>query len=188
MFGLGTYLGRGLRRFWRRDDGSFVVESVIALPLLFLAAMVIYEFFEVHRFNSARDKASYTVADMLSREMGTVNSTYIDNTKSLFDSIVDDNAGSQLRITEIHYDSDTDRYAVYWSQLRGTGPMVALSTSDIATSHATLPLMSDGEHILLIESVSQYNRMFAAGFSEDMEIKTRVITSPRFVPKIDWAS
>lgn len=188
MFGLGTYLGRGLHRFWRRDDGSFVVESVIALPLLFLAAMVIYEFFEVHRFNSARDKASYTVADMISREMGTVDDAYINNTKALFDNIVDDTAESQLRVTEIQYDSDTDRYSVYWSAVRGTGPMVALSTSDIATSHATLPLMSDGEFIFLVESVSQYTRMFAAGFSEDMEIKTRVITSPRFVPKIDWAS
>lgn len=188
MIGFGTYLGRGLRRFWRRDDGSFVVEAVITLPLLFLAAMVIYEFFEVHRFNSARDKASYTVADMLSREMGTVNDTYIDNTKRLFDNIVDDTTASQLRVTAISYDKDTDRYAVYWSEVRGTGPMSALITDDIATDHDTLPMMSDGGHALLVESVSKYQRLFAIGFSENMEIKTRVITSPRFVPKIDWAS
>lgn len=177
-----------LRGLWRREDGSFVVEAVITLPLLFLAAMVIYEFFEVHRFNSARDKATYTVADMLSREMSTVDDAYINNTKRLFDSIVNDNTGSQLRISEISFDANENRYAINWSEVRGIGPMLALSTADIATSHVTLPLMSHGDHIILVESVSTYERLFDAGFDANMEISTRVITSPRFVPKVDWTS
>lgn len=62
-------------RFCREERGSVTVEAVITLPLLIWAIGATYEFFEVHRYQSARDKASYTIADMLSREMMPITPT-----------------------------------------------------------------------------------------------------------------
>ncbi len=71
-----------LKRFRDDDSGTIMVETVISLPLLVWTIAATYEFFEVHRYKSVREKASYTVADMLSREQSVVTDVYVDNTKS----------------------------------------------------------------------------------------------------------
>jgi len=169
-----------------RDDeqGTVMVEAVVTLPLLFFGLAATYEFFELHRYNSARDKASYTIADMISREMQTVTPTYLDNAKIVFDEITNDNGVNQFRISVIKYDEDEDEYSIKWSQIRGTGRLVALRSVDVESAHDQLPIMDDGEEVILVESVSTYPNMFEVGLSEDVQIATRVLTSPRFAPQI----
>lgn len=173
-----------------RDDerGTVMVEAVICLPLLFWAIAASYEFFEIHRYNSARDKATYTIADMISREMQPVTPTYVTNAKTVFDTMVNDTGTNQLRMSVIKYDADTDRYSVVWSQTRGTGDMTALSTSDIASGHDILPQMADGEEVIVVESTSIYQPIFDVGLTSPKEIGSRVLTSPRFAPQIVWES
>ena len=172
-----------LRRFRREDDGTIMVEALITLPLLIWALAATYEFFEVHRYNSVRDKATYTVADMLSREMGTVTPTYIDNTKTVFDRITNDGGANELRISVIKYDQQDDEYFVSWSEVRGGGTLTPLDDADVATGHDSLPIMDDGEEVILVESVSTYPALFDVGIN-DINIATRVLTSPRFAPQI----
>lgn len=173
-----------LRDFRNDERGSFMVESVIALPLLFWTVAATFEFFEVHRYKSVREKATYTIADMLSREQDAVNDTYMDNAKALFDLIVNDDGINQLRVSIIRYDEDDDEYEVFWSKVRGTGPMDELEDADVADDHDRLPMMADGEDVIVVETVSVYDSLFDLVLSDPFNIETRVFTSIRFAPQI----
>lgn len=178
------YLKQLLTSFRDDERGSFMVESVIAFPLLFWTICATYEFFEVHRYKSVREKATYTVADLLSREQLTVNDTYIDNVKILFDEISNDAGNNQIRVTVVRYDGDDDTYDVEWSEVRGTGRMTVLTDADTATQHARFPVLSNGEEVIVVESVSEYDSLFGLVFSEKINIDTRVFTSIRFAPQL----
>ncbi|MEM7076435.1 MAG: pilus assembly protein [Pseudomonadota bacterium] len=169
-----------------RDDvrGSIMVETVITLPLLIWAMVATYEFFEIHRYQSVRDKASYTIADMLSREQLPVNTTYIDNVQLLYDQITNDDGVNQVRVSVIEYAADTDTYETQWSEVRGVGSLGAHAIGEFPDGHEKLPIMSNGEPVVLVESVSTYVPMLDIVFSNDIPIETRVFTSLRFSPNL----
>ena len=175
-----------LKDFRKDESGTVTVEAVLTLPLLFFALAATYEFFEVHRYASARDKASYTIADMVSREMQSVNDTYMTNAKTVFDAITNDGGADQLRISIIKYDEDEDVYSVKWSKVRGDGAWDGLQTSDVTNDRAHLPMMNDGEELIVVESASHYPPLFDVGITRDKPVNTRIFTSPRFAPQIVW--
>ena len=175
-----SFLHRLARRFRGEQDGSVMVETVICLPLLIWGVVASYEFFEVHRYKSAREKATYTVADMLSRESASVNDQYIDNAMTLFDAISNDSGVNQLRVSVVMYDLDEDEYSIWWSETRGTGDMIDLADADVRTAHAVLPILNDGEHLILVESESDYQPTFNVGLGSEVPIATRIFTKIRF--------
>ena len=179
-----TQLSKRFRNF--RDDcsGTITLEAVITLPLLVWMLAATFEFFEVHRFKSAREKATYTIADMISREQDVVTATYMDNTKTLFDEIANDDGLNQLRVSIVWYDESDDQYNVSWSEVRGTGILTALTDGDVSDAHDDYPLMTDGEEVIVVESVSNYDPHFDVGLSDGINIETRVFTSIRFAPQI----
>ncbi|WP_306113584.1 MULTISPECIES: TadE/TadG family type IV pilus assembly protein [unclassified Roseovarius] len=178
------FLHRVIRRFCGERDGSVMVETVICLPLLIWALVATWEFFEVHRYRSAREKATYTLADMLSRETAGITDTYMDNAMRLFDSITNDDGVNQLRISVVRYDADDDKYFIRWSKTRGTGDYSELADADVASSHSELPIMNDGEDLILVESISDYTPTFKVGLGDTLPIDTRLFTKIRFASQL----
>ncbi|SEK54431.1 hypothetical protein SAMN05421666_1046 [Roseovarius nanhaiticus] len=176
-----------LTRFRSEERGSVMVEAVITLPLLIWALGATYEFFEVHRYQSARDKASYTIADMVSREMSAVTPTYLNNAKTVFDTIANDGVPNSMRVTLVKYDSDENVYSVKWSHVRGATYLRALTDSDVKTAHDRLPQMRDGEELVVVDSLSKYEPMFDIGLGTGMNVSTSVMAIPRFAPQINWS-
>lgn len=174
-----------LQSFWEDARGTLTVEAVITVPLLFWATAATFDFFEVHRYKSVREKATFTVADMISRETSStgLTSIYLDNAKILFDEISNDDGANQLRVSVISYDADEDEYSVAWSQIRGVGKLTQLTDGDVRNAHDTLPSVDDGEEIILVESTSKYEPLFNVGLN-DVVIDTRVFTAIRFAPQI----
>jgi Flp pilus assembly protein TadG len=181
---LWTRLKSRLSAYRKDESGSAVVEASIAVPIILLAFAAAYEFFELYRFQGAREKAAHTVADMLSREQSPVNDTYIDNAKILFDTISNDDGVNQMRITVIKYLEGTDTYDVSWSEVRGQGSMSAMTTTDAQAARATLPSLRDGEELILVETQSTYQAFFTSIFANGVSTDTRVFTSLRFAPQL----
>ena len=175
-----------LKRFRNDEAGSVMVEAVICMPLVFWTLAATYEFFEVHRYASARDKASYTIADMISREMQPVTPVYMDNAKTVFDMVSNDTGDNQLRVTIVKYDVEEDEYTVKWSEVRGDGGMLPLEDADAEAQRDRLPLMNDGEEVIVIDAASLYAPFFRLGVIDPTLIESRVLTSPRFAPQIVW--
>ena len=140
-----------LTRFRDSTRGTVTVETVIVVPLLFWTLSATYEFFEMYRYKSVREKASYTIVDMISREQTNVSTAYVDNTKTLFDDFTNDRGENQMRISIITYNSDDDEYAIVWSEVRGDGPLDELTDDSIKTRHDILPIMGNGEHLIQVE-------------------------------------
>ena len=171
--------------FWEETRGSIMIESVITLPLLFWCMAATYEFFEVHRYKSAREKATYTIADMISREQANtgVTSIYMDNALTLFNQISNDDGINQLRVSVIRYDDINNKFRISWSQVRGTGSMNALTDADVADAQDELPILDHGEEVILVESKSNYDPLFDVGLA-DINVETRIFTAVRFAPQV----
>ena len=187
------FLHRVIRRFCGERDGSVMVETVVCLPLLIWALVATYEFFEVHRYRSVREKATYTIADMLSRETSSINATYMDNTLRLFDGISGDDGINQIRVSVVQHHktdpadpNDAGYFSVWWSEVRGTGDLTILQDADVQNAHAILPMMNHGEQVILVESISDYKPWFNVGLGSVVPIDTRLFTKIRFSGQLCW--
>ena len=174
-----------LTRFRDDIDGIMTVEMVITLPFLFWMITTSFELFEVHRYKAARIKATYTVADMISREMMEMDEGYFDNAKSLFDSMTLDHGENQVRMSVVRYQSSDDSYRVDFSETRGDGPMNDLADSDVASAHSELPILRSGEQLIIVESTSTYQPIFEyPGLNNEYTVNTKVFTGVRFAPQL----
>ena len=174
-----------LHSFLEDTRGLITVESVLTIPLLFWAMAATFDFFEIHRYKSVREKGTFTIADMISRETRAsgLTSIYLDNAKILFDEITNDDGVNQIRVSVVNYSDNTNEYDISWSQVRGTGPMVPLTDADVKNAHATLPEVDHGEEVILVESTSSYQPLFNVGLN-DVTIDTRVFSAIRFTSQV----
>ncbi|MDF1669095.1 MAG: pilus assembly protein [Roseovarius sp.] len=180
-------LKSAIGRFRRDTDGIMTVEMVITLPFLFWMITTSFELYEVHRYKAARVKATYTVADMLSREMLPVDDIYVNNAKALYDTVTNDNGENQVRFSVVRYDSGPDSYSVRWSETRGDGDMSPLTNGDVAQAHAELPILQGGEQLIIVESTSTYTPIFRyPGLNKDYTVNTKVFTGIRFAAQLCW--
>lgn len=175
-----------LRGFRRSEDGSLTVEAVIVLPILFAVIMMTFVFHDVFSFRNIRQKATYTVADILSRETDPVTADYLDNAKRLYDTITQDNGTNTLRVSLVSYDADTDTYAVAWSEVRGADTYVSLTTTDVRNAHEMFPDMADEERLIVVETMATYRPFFQFGLGL-VDIPSRALVKPRFAPQVVYS-
>jgi hypothetical protein len=177
-----------LRRFWHQQSGTAAMETIVMFPFLFMGLTFSYEYFDLFRYQSVREKATYTVADMLSRETSVVSPTYMDNLKSLFDLMTNDTGDNQVRVTVVRYHSDPDNsideFELRWSEVRGSGSLGPLAAADVLKAHDTLPKMINGQEIILVETISEYDPTITTGLSGGTEVKTRMFVPLRFAAQL----
>ncbi|QGX99048.1 pilus assembly protein [Roseovarius faecimaris] len=186
---LWARLTTALERFRKDTSGIMTVEMVITLPFLFWMITTSFELYEVHRYKAARIKATYTVADMLSREMLPVDDAYIDAAKTVFDAVTTDNGTNQVRFSVVRYESSSNTFVVQWSEVRGIGEMSPLSDSQVANAHNELPILQGGEELVIVESTSTYQPTFEyPGLNNSYRVNTKIFTGVRFVSQLCWES
>ncbi|WP_417729424.1 TadE/TadG family type IV pilus assembly protein [Roseovarius sp.] len=177
-----------LRRFWKQECGTAAMETVVMFPFLFMGLTFSYEYYDMFRYQSVREKATYTVADMLSRETSVVDQTYMDNVKKLFDLMTNDAGINQVRVTVVRYHFDEansiDEFELRWSEVRGSGTLIPLSDSDVKNAHSVLPNMLNGQEIILVETLSKYDPPITTDLTSDTEIKTRMFVPLRFAAQL----
>lgn len=174
---------RHLIQFSADTRGSVTVESVIVLPLLVLILVATFVFHDMFGFKNVREKATYTIADMIARETQPITPNFLDNAKTLFDTITGDNGTNALRVSLVTYDADTDSYAIDWSQVRGSQGLAILTTVDVQSAHNSLPSMTDGEALLVVDSSATYGSVFDIG-QGNPTVTARVFQNPRFAPRV----
>jgi hypothetical protein len=174
-----------LRTFREDTRGSVTVEAILILPMLFWIYLSIFSIFDAFRQYSLNQKAAFTIADLLSRETAPINANYLTNMQTLLDYIVTGNDDSDLRVTVITYDAEDDDFEVLWSKKKGARP--ELTTSDVQNWHQRLPVMPDGELIVVTETWNYYDPPFNTGLEERV-IHNFVFTRPRYAPQLLWSN
>jgi hypothetical protein len=181
------FLLRPLRTRFARDEGGLViVEFLFAMCWLCWWYVASFAIFDGFRQYNASIKATYTVGDILSRQMVVVDRSYLDGLRGLYEYLIKFGSAAELRYTSVKWDQLEDRYEVHWSYSAGARPL--LTTADLVAMENRLPLLVHGEHVLLVESWSTYNTLFSVGVTQGLEFNNYMVTSPRFAARVDYAS
>ncbi|SIT16133.1 Flp pilus assembly protein TadG [Roseivivax lentus] len=180
-----TSIKRHLSRFRDENTGSISVEAAIVFPALIILFFATWVWFDVSRQQAVNQKANYTIGDAISRETDPLNNAYIDSSYSLLQHLTRSNAaGTDLRISVVEYNSaGAGSYDLLWSEARGVYP--PLVNGDLVGMEFRLPIMSNGDQVVLVETWEDYVPAASVGLSA-FEIQTYSFTRPRFAPQIHF--
>ncbi|MDO6456722.1 TadE/TadG family type IV pilus assembly protein [Celeribacter halophilus] len=171
------------QQFRRDESGSGVVETVLVLPLLIFLILFIITFFLAFGAKTDANQANYTISDYLSRQTDEIDGTFVDGLADLY-RFLNNDADIALRASAVQYvveDDGTEYYQLVWSY--GTGNYDALTDSDLDTVESVLPMMSDGEQVLVVETSRTWSPFFDVGLG-DVDFTDVVTTKPRFSSQV----
>lgn len=184
-------LQKRLFRFLQDETGSASIETVIILPVLAWIFLATFVYFDAFRAKSINVKATYTISDILSREVNEpITPEFMDSLYALYQGLVVHTQPRSIRVTAIRYVQATNAYNVIWSEVRGVAPLPArLTNANLATIRNTrLPVMYDGEVGVLIETSGRYFPIFGYVGLPGFTVGNFMILRPRFAPQICWST
>lgn len=165
-----------LRRFRSETRGAAVLETVIIMPVLIWLYVGSFVFFDAFRTYSSSVRATYAVADVISREQNNLTPFDLEGIANIFATIVRNNGDVRLRMSQIIYDADTDSMRVDWSH--ATNGEARLFTANLDDFVGLLPAMSDAERLILVESFVPYRTAFDFGI-DALTFRNFTFTRPR---------
>ncbi len=177
-----------LKRFRKGEDGSLSVEAALIFPMLVWAYLAMHVYFDAYRQNTIATRAAYTVADMVSRyepgptaENDYINAAYTNSMRRLINFLTTSPNNSRIRLTMVEFDEPTDEYLVRWSRARGGA--TRLNNGTIGQIEPRLPVMPDGERVIVFEAWIDYMPAFNIGLDPFTNYKI-VVTRPRYFSQI----
>lgn len=168
-----------ISRFFRDESGTVMAETVIVLPMLLWSYLAMFVYWDSFRSMNTVQKAAYTVADTISREMTILPSSYFDGLRSVMELLIDRDQDVKMRITSITYDQDTLQFQVLWSYSPGN-TLSEYTTGTLQAVKGRIPKMSDADFATIVETEVPYTPAFNVGLSSQT-MKQFIITRPRFV-------
>ena len=173
-----------LKSFVRRETGSLSVEAVFAIPILVWAICATFVFFDAFRTQNQSQKATYTLADMLSREEAPVNGNYLTAMHELFDKMTGTEGNHAVRATVVMQiidpDTDQEETAIVWSEGVGIN-----RHESIDGLQPRLPNLAVGEQLIVIEGVQEWTPVFKIG-PATYRFREVALARPRFAPQLCW--
>lgn len=171
-------------RFRREENGILSVEAIMVFPLVIWSIWASYSFFDGYRQSARNLKASYAVADVISRERTTINATYIDTLYGLLQTMVADRSDVSMRITYLVYKDEGKVHRVEWSCVRGE-TFQKWSTETFEQIKGRLPEMTDEGKMIVVETEDLYRRPYQLGFGDnEFTMSNFVFTQPRHFDQI----
>jgi hypothetical protein len=174
-------LSHRLRRFLRDEDAAIIAETVIVLPLLLWAYIGLFVYWDCFRSLNTVQKATYTVSDMLSRDLSQtgITSDYITGLHSVVEYLIDHDQDSRMRVSSIYWNTANSRYEIHWSRTTDASALPALTTANLQNFTAQIPTMSPGDTAVIVEVRVDYVPAFNVGMT-NQTFSEFIVTRPRF--------
>lgn len=173
------------RRFGRSEHGSLSVEAVFALPMLIWAITATFVFWDAFKTLNVSQKATYTIADMLSRETDPIDPVYMTAMHEMFAYLASTPGENALRVTVVRAVEDVGTgiktIELVWSE--GVGGIQGYP--DLSVITARLPNISPGDQLIVVESEQEWAPAFTVGLS-NYRFREVAISRPRFAPQLCW--
>ena len=173
--------------FARKEDGSLSVEAVIILPILVWAITATFVFWDAFRTLNASQKATYAVADMLSREETAVDANYLTSAHELFNFLAGEAGSNAIRVSVVTRVTDpvtnTDVTQLVWS--KGLGGMA--DHTDVTALANRLPRIGLGEQMIVVETEQEWTPAFSVGLAS-YRFRETAVSRPRFSPQLCWTT
>lgn len=142
-----------------------------------------FQFFDAFRQKNINLKAAYTVADLVSRQTQDLTPAYIDGLNTLFDYLTYSNKPTWIRVSVVEWDQANNRYDIYWSYATSSHSVQDVNT--INTHTAQIPVMPEGDSVVLVETYMAYEPIFSMGLGARW-FDTFITTRPRFAAKVGF--
>jgi hypothetical protein len=171
-------------RFRRDERGWMTAEAVLILPVLvwwYLGSLV---FFDAYNARSVNLKASYTISDLFSRNLdGRIDANEIEAMSNMFVYLTAGHGSdSAIRVSLVYCADKCDEagreLGLDWSY--GSNDKPALVGADLPSYDGIIPVMSLGERVFVVETLTHYEPPFNVGLTEK-SYSNVVVTRPRFV-------
>jgi hypothetical protein len=169
-----------LRRFARDDaGGSFILETVIMLPLLLWALMAMIVYWDAYRSINKLDKANYALADTLSRQNAPMPVASVAKWDDLVNYMLDNDQTASVRVTSYHWVQANNRFEVLWSRSVGSArpEWTTATLQDVASQ---IPIMDAGEYGILTETWIEYEPKLNVVFMDTVGVGAMTLT--KFTP------
>lgn len=176
-------LPKFMRRFVRDERATIMAEAVLVLPFMLWSYLGLFVYWDAFRVMNKVQKASYTISDMLSREMLTISDSYITGMDTLMEALIDTDQDVSLRVSSITWSETNDRFELHWSRTTDSTAMPQLTTSTLQQLAGSIPDMSDGDFVVIVETRVDYTPAFDVGM-DAQTLEQFIVTRPRFVPKV----
>lgn len=172
-----------LRTFRDDERGSMVVEGVLALPMMFWVLITFYVFWDAYRNINVIQKATYSIADVISRRQAAVDEEYLNGLNRVMDYLLDPGQTADMRFSSVRFNGIQRQFEVEWSYSPG-GTMTPL-TSGVANELASrLPIMADGDTVIVVETSVDFKPAFNIAIIGDRTVEEFIVTRPRLVPRV----
>ncbi len=164
------------------------VEAVIIFPLLMWAYAAMFVYWDAFKSQNINLKATYTIADLISRYECPLLQADIDGMNSVYSYLIRSDLGNDIRVTVVSMgvadDGVTPELDLEWSE--GTGDL--LGYDNIDHIQGKLPIMANGDQLILVDSVMNWEPPLTFALIDlglgDMTFGNSVFTAPRFVPQV----
>lgn len=170
-----------IRRFLSETRAAVALETVILTPILIWAYIASFVFFDAYRTYSTSVKATYMVADMISRQTDTVYGHDIEGMVEIVDTITRGAGHVQLRASQIAVINDV--YTVEWSH--GVNGAARVFDSNLPDIMDRLPTMPNGERVILLETFLGYDAPFDMGLTV-MRFDNFTVVRPRYAGQVPF--
>lgn len=166
---------RAIQRFTGNERGASIVEFALLVPVLLVLLLGTVTLFDLFRTLQSVEKATFTVGDMMSRELA-MNQGKLDVMLSLTQHMVPAASDGGLRVSSIAKEGGV--LVVKWTRQAGSNiPNTPLPASII-------PDVAEGDSVLLTESFVPH-RAFVGLFGIDtIQFGAQAAHRPRMVAKI----
>jgi uncharacterized protein (UPF0333 family) len=171
-----TYIKKQLRD----EKGATTVEFLLVMPLVVFWFAGTFTFFDAYSTWTRSVKATYTVADVMSRQFSKTED-YEEDMNSLFASIMGENSNdTYVRLSSIKKEDDV--LLIDWTEASGLHEGLA-NNDEIPTG--LIPNIMNEEAVIVVESYMDF-----VPFQDYIGISARtlsktVVISPRFVSKLE---
>lgn len=174
-----------LRRFWQDTRGTLTMELLVVLPAMAAGMTGFYIYWHAYQTQNIVGKATYAVADLLSREMVPATNTTLTGMETTLEYLIG-GRNAKTRITSIYRNtggpSGVTGLAVLWSYSPNSAKTV-LTTATLNTVSTQIPMMAVGSNIILYEVEVPYTPPGSVGI-DAFTITNTVALRPRFLPKL----
>ena len=146
---------RLLKRFCRSEDASMSVEAVLIFPILLWAYAALFIYWDAFKAQNLNLKATYTVADLISRQTQPITPNFIDGMNTIYFFLIRSNEGNDLRVSVVRFvedPSDTTGPPIMelqWSQATGDYE----GYEDVSSLEERLPTLPLGDELIVVETI-----------------------------------
>lgn len=180
-----------LRRF--RDDRSGIIalEAIVLLPLMMFTFIMLFTFFHMYRAVNDHVKATFAVADLVSRENQPVQAGMITGMREVLR--VASGAGNDpvwMRVSSFYYHGQDERFRLAGSpgsRSTNISRIEPLNDATVYTIEDRLPMAAPGDGLILVEAWRDYTPPFTLTWGVFNEmfgprvIRESVVMRPHFL-------